>query len=44
MGLPTTEHFLFIPAVLLLGMALGYKLGVKAAQDKMAEKAKRARE
>lgn len=44
MGLPTPEHFIFIPMVLLLGIVLGYSLGAKAARQQMADKAKRARE
>lgn len=44
MGLPTSEHVIFIPAVLLLGIVIGWVLGQKAARQKMAEKAKRARE
>lgn len=44
MGLPTPEHFIFIPLVLLIGIYIGWTLGGKAARDKIAEKAKRARE
>lgn len=44
MGLPTPEHFFFIPMVLLIGIAIGWSLGAKAAREKLAEKAKRARE
>ncbi len=44
MGLPTSEHILFIPAVLLVGIVIGWVLGARAAREKLAEKAKRARE
>ena len=44
MGLPTPEHFIFIPVVLMLGVAIGWKLGAKAAREKIADKAKRLRE
>ena len=44
MGLPTSEHIIFIPVVLLIGIAIGWTLGGKAARQKIAEKAKRARE
>lgn len=44
MGLPTPEHFIFIPVVLLLGIVIGWSLGARAARDQMAQKAKRARE
>jgi hypothetical protein len=44
MGLPTSEHFIFIPAVLLIGIVIGWVLGAKAARERMAEKAKRARD
>jgi hypothetical protein len=44
MGLPTSEHIIFIPAVLLVGIVIGWVLGGRAAREKLAEKAKRARE
>lgn len=44
MGLPTSEHIIFIPAVMLVGIVIGWVLGGKAARQQMAEKAKRARE
>jgi hypothetical protein len=44
MGLPTSEHIIFIPAVLLLGIVIGWILGAKSTREKMAERAKRARE
>lgn len=44
MGLPTSEHIIFIPAVLLVGIVIGWMLGGKAARAQIAERAKRAKE
>ncbi len=44
MGLPTPEHFIFIPAVLLLGVVIGWMLGGRATREKLENKAKRLRE
>lgn len=44
MSLPTPEHFIFIPAVLLVGIVIGWVLGGRSARDKLAARAKRARE
>jgi hypothetical protein len=41
MGLPTVEHILFIPAILLIGLAIGYSMGARAAR---AELTRRERE
>ena len=35
-GVPTAAHFIFIPAVLILGVVIGWVLGSRAAQDAMA--------
>ena len=35
MGLPTAEHILFIPGMLLIGIAIGYSLGARAARAEM---------
>jgi hypothetical protein len=32
-GVPTAAHFIFIPAVLLIGVVIGWILGSRAAQD-----------
>ena len=32
-GVPTASHFIFIPAVLLIGVVIGWILGSRAAQD-----------
>ncbi len=39
--LPTIEHILYIPGVLLIGMALGFRFGASAAR---AEYERRERE
>jgi hypothetical protein len=35
-GLPSAAHFIFIPAVLLIGVVVGWILGSRAAQDAYA--------
>ncbi len=41
MGLPSAEHVLFIPGMLMIGIAIGYSMGARAAR---AELARRERE
>jgi hypothetical protein len=40
-GNMTAAHFLFIPAVLLIGIVFGWILGGRAAQDAYAAELKR---
>ena len=40
----TAGHFLFIPAVLLLGIAIGWILGSRAARDAYAAELSRREE
>ena len=35
-GIPSASHFIFIPAVLLVGVVIGWILGSRAAQDALA--------
>ena len=35
-GVPTASHFIFIPAVLLVGVVIGWILGSRAAADAYA--------
>ena len=35
-GVPTAAHFIFIPAVLIIGVVIGWILGSRAAQDALA--------
>ena len=35
-GMPTAAHFIFIPAVLLVGVVIGWILGSRAATDAYA--------
>jgi hypothetical protein len=35
-GIPTASHFVFIPAVLLVGVVIGWILGSRAAADAYA--------
>jgi uncharacterized protein YneF (UPF0154 family) len=44
MGVPTSEHIIFIPVVLLVGIVIGWVLGGKAARQQMADRAKRRSE
>lgn len=37
----TSGHFIFIPAVLAVGMLLGFLLGTRVAQDRLALERKR---
>ena len=39
----TSAHFIFIPAVLLLGIVIGWILGSRAARDAYAMELKRRR-
>ena len=41
-GMPTAGHFIFIPAVLLIGVVIGWILGSRAAQDAYASELKKA--
>jgi hypothetical protein len=40
-GVPTASHFIFIPAVLIIGVVIGWILGSRAAQDAFAMEQKR---
>jgi hypothetical protein len=40
----TAAHFIFIPTVLLIGLALGWFLGARAARDEYAMELKRREE
>ena len=42
--MPTSGHFIFIPGVLLIGMVLGFILGMRAAADRVVLEAKRDQE
>ena len=44
MSLPGPEHFIFIPAVLLIGITIGWILGGRAAREQLEKRRKRARE
>jgi hypothetical protein len=43
-GVPTAAHFIFIPAVLLIGVVIGWILGSRAAQDAMASELRKREE
>ena len=40
----TAAHFIFIPAVLLVGIVIGWVLGSRAAQDAFAAELKKREE
>lgn len=40
----TSSHFLFIPAILLIGVVIGWVLGSRAAKDAFAVELKRREE
>lgn len=40
-GIPTASHFVFIPAVLLIGVVIGWVLGSRAAHDALAAELKK---
>jgi hypothetical protein len=44
MGLPTSDHVIYIPGVLLLGLAVGWALGARAARQQIQARRKRAAE
>ena len=44
MGMPSSAHLLFIPAVLVLGIVIGWILGSRAAKDAFAMELKRREE
>lgn len=43
-GVPNASHFIFIPAVLIVGVVIGWVLGSRAAQDAMASELKKREE
>jgi hypothetical protein len=43
-GNMTAAHFIFIPAVLLIGIVIGWVLGGRAAQDAFAAELRRREE
>ena len=43
-GEMSAAHFLFIPAVLLIGIVIGWVLGSRAAQDAFAAELRRREE
>jgi hypothetical protein len=44
MGEMTAAHFIFIPAVLLIGIVIGWVLGSRAAKDAYAAELRRREE
>jgi hypothetical protein len=44
MSLPTVDHVLYIPGVLLIGLVLGYMLGARAVRAEFERQKKRAKQ
>jgi hypothetical protein len=44
MNTPGPEHFIFIPGVLLIGIVVGYIMGMRAARTEIERRRRRARE
>ncbi len=44
MNTPGPEHFIFIPGAVLVGMVIGYIMGVRAAKAEIDRRRRRARE
>lgn len=44
MNTPGPEHFIFIPGVLLVGIVVGYVMGVRAAKAEIERRRQRARQ
>ncbi len=42
--MPTIEHVIYIPAVLLLGLTLGYVMGARAVREEFAKMTRRAKD
>jgi len=42
--IPTVEHLLFIPGVLIVGVWLGFWLGARSARAELEERARQRRE
>jgi len=43
-GTPPSSHFIYIPVIFVLGIALGFIFGSKATRDAIAFEAKKAQE
>jgi len=42
--MPPSSHFIYIPVILMLGLALGFVLGARATRDALAQEQKREAE
>lgn len=43
MTLPSIAHLIYIPIILLVGIAIGFRLGASAARDELERRAKEKR-
>lgn len=42
--MPTADHLVYIPGVLLLGIAVGYVLGARAVRSELMRQRRRSKE
>jgi len=42
--MPSLGHFLYIPGILLMGLALGFRFGAKAAREELTRKKREKKE
>lgn len=42
--MPTIMHLIYIPAILLLGIAVGFRMGARAARAELERRARERRE
>lgn len=42
--MPSVEHLFYIPGILLVGLALGFRLGARAARAELEKRARERRE
>ncbi len=43
MELPSLAHLIYIPVILLVGLAIGFRLGASAARDELERRQKEKR-
>jgi hypothetical protein len=41
--MPSIEHILYIPGILIVGLAIGFRLGARAARAELERRAKERR-
>jgi hypothetical protein len=41
---PSIEHIIYIPGILLVGLAIGFRLGARAARSELEKRARERKE